>query len=299
MISLMYYAVRKYGSGDRSLLHSHDHYEFIFFPLGSGNIHYSEEDAAQGADSFTLGRHKEKTAIGGGSKIVFPLGQRGSPAMKTITFQSGSAVIFPPGTVHYTEYTGKEVNKISIGFSSDDADMIPFIYQNGVDKMMLSLLNEIDVEFVEKQYKYSDNICAYLSIIINRLMRASKEHPAESDSTTNIRYIINYIVENFSHDINLNELAKMAGYSPDHFRVLFKKETGCSPLKYITDKRLDLAKRLIEDISDMTLSDIAEYVGYHNYIHFTNIFKEKYGVSPSAMRRLKESDTAASEETDE
>ncbi len=290
MINLLYYAVRQYHNGDISLLHTHDHYEALFFPIGSGVIHCADSPVRPNGNSYMLDKYGERVDIGDGSKIVFFKSQEAAMKLKAIPFQNGAVFIFPPGVAHCTDYTGKETRKISFGFSCDDPDSLPFIFEKSIDKTVLSLLNEIDIEFSEKQYRYGENIGLYLSLIMNKLLRSSGKHPTRSDSTTNMKYIINYIGENFSHDVNLNELAKMAGYSPDHFRVLFKKEVGCSPLKYITDRRLDLAKRMIEDISDMTISDIAEYVGYNNYIHFTNIFKEKYGISPSAIRKNKKNE---------
>ena len=79
-------------------------------------------------------------------------------------------------------------------------------------------------------------------------------------------------------------LADMVYLSADHLARVFKKETGETLVKYITDKRIHAAKELLSD-TKTPISQVASEVGYDNYSYFTKIFKEKTGVSPGDYRK--------------
>ena len=76
----------------------------------------------------------------------------------------------------------------------------------------------------------------------------------------------------------------MVYLSADHLARVFKKETGETLVKYITDKRINAAKELLSD-TKTPISQVASEVGYDNYSYFTKIFKEKTGVSPGDYRK--------------
>ena len=76
----------------------------------------------------------------------------------------------------------------------------------------------------------------------------------------------------------------MVYLSADHLARVFKKETGETLVKYITDKRIHAAKELLSD-TKTPISQVASEVGYDNYSYFTKIFKEKTGVSPGDYRK--------------
>ena len=61
--------------------------------------------------------------------------------------------------------------------------------------------------------------------------------------------------------------------TPNYFSTLFKKEIGMSFSEYVNILRIKKAKELMDN-SDMLLNEIAEYVGYSNYIYFTQVFKK-------------------------
>ena len=71
----------------------------------------------------------------------------------------------------------------------------------------------------------------------------------------------------------------MVYLSADHLARIFKKETGETLVKYITDKRINASKELLSE-TKTPIAQVASEVGYDNYSYFTKIFKEKIGVSP-------------------
>lgn len=99
-----------------------------------------------------------------------------------------------------------------------------------------------------------------------------------------IQRIIEYIDHHYAEDLSRTTLADMVYLSADHLARVFKKETGETLVKYITDKRIHAAKELLSD-TKTPISQVASEVGYDNYSYFTKIFKEKTGFSPGDYRK--------------
>ena len=68
-----------------------------------------------------------------------------------------------------------------------------------------------------------------------------------------------------------------------YFSTLFKKQTGKKYIDYVTDLRMEKARKLILN-TDLKIGAIAEMVGYGSTKHFTRIYKEKFGTTPNADR---------------
>ena len=72
--------------------------------------------------------------------------------------------------------------------------------------------------------------------------------------------------------------------SPNYFGDLIKKETGKTPQEYIQDKLIDTAKERIAG-SDMTISQIADELGFQYSQHFNRVFKKRVGITPNEYRK--------------
>jgi len=92
-----------------------------------------------------------------------------------------------------------------------------------------------------------------------------------------------FISRNFSHSISLADVAHYVALSPNYLANLFKKETGTTVIGYLTELRIDEAKRLLAG-SDKTVSQIAFTVGYSSPYYFSRQFKQKMGTSPRDFR---------------
>ena len=93
-------------------------------------------------------------------------------------------------------------------------------------EILVTAGRKIGAENRERLYRFNDNINAYLTEAIVHIKRQSAH--SQSDPTS-IRQAVYYIDDYYMTRLDIDKLATMAGYSPDHFRHLFKKETGVSP----------------------------------------------------------------------
>ena len=81
----------------------------------------------------------------------------------------------------------------------------------------------------------------------------------------------------------LPALLRYSGFSHGHLCRIMKKEFGVTPNQYVTDLRLQYAANLLST-TDYDILSICVQVGFSSLSHFTTIFKEKYGISPSKYR---------------
>lgn len=100
---------------------------------------------------------------------------------------------------------------------------------------------------------------------------------------TKLRQVIEYINENLDKDLTLVEIANTVGMSMYHFSRLFKQSTGLSPYQYVTNSRIEKAKRLLVQTEE-AINQIGQQVGFPNQSHFTNVFRKAMGVTPKAYR---------------
>lgn len=93
-----------------------------------------------------------------------------------------------------------------------------------------------------------------------------------------------FIAEQVHNSISREDVARHVHLHPDYLSRLFKKETGKSVIEYILEEKMELAKRLLSD-TDMSISDIAVYLGYSNFSYFARVFKNTVQMSPKQYRR--------------
>ncbi len=96
--------------------------------------------------------------------------------------------------------------------------------------------------------------------------------------------VLQYVRENAAGDINLNIVAEKFGRTSAYMSALFKKGTGMGFNEYITNIRMNMAKKMIEDTS-IPISEVSSLCGYLNPKYFSVAFKNVFGMSPAAYRQ--------------
>lgn len=102
--------------------------------------------------------------------------------------------------------------------------------------------------------------------------------------TSDIQVILQYIQENFTRRIRLEDIAQQAGLSPCHVSRVFKRTVGCALTDYINHLRINLAQQLLRE-SDLSVISIAIDCGFESQRHFNRVFRTYCGLTPSAYRQ--------------
>lgn len=97
-----------------------------------------------------------------------------------------------------------------------------------------------------------------------------------------LRDVLAYIETHLDHDLTLAELATVAGYSPSHFKPLFKQAVGAPVHRYVVERRVARARELLL-AGRHTLAEIALASGFTHQSHMARWMRRVLGVSPSQL----------------
>lgn len=93
--------------------------------------------------------------------------------------------------------------------------------------------------------------------------------------------ILDFMEKNYMNDLSMEELANYTGRSLSTFKRDFKKYSTLSPREWLIHRRLEMAHELIRN-GGRKVSEICFEVGFKNLSHFSKVYKETYGVPPTA-----------------
>ncbi|MFD2615069.1 response regulator [Paenibacillus gansuensis] len=122
---------------------------------------------------------------------------------------------------------------------------------------------------------------------VQRLRQASAtqvyDHAVQGSEKA-IEIALQYIRSHFHADLSLEKVAAIVFLNPVYFSQLFKQKTGQGYKEYVIHLRLEQAKLLLAN-PDLKVADVAERIGYQDIRHFTQVFRKKFGATPTEYRQ--------------
>lgn len=110
--------------------------------------------------------------------------------------------------------------------------------------------------------------------------RLRESRTPRSQYRDTIDRVVDYIDSHHHHDISLDELARLAGYSKYHFHRLFRRATGQTLHRYVTRRRIEHARYLLR--AGYACRFVADEMGFGDPSSFSQWYKANCGHSPSA-----------------
>ena len=113
-------------------------------------------------------------------------------------------------------------------------------------------------------------------------IRFFEEHFIEKELTGKQQYVreaVEYIMKNYSKDINIKDAANYLAISEGYLSRLFKKEVGYTFIEYLTNYRIKKSIELLKD-HKVKIYEVAYLVGFNDSAYFSTIFKKYVGISP-------------------
>ena len=190
----------------------------------------------------------------------------------------GDVLVIPPHTMH----DGKSSSTYSdIYVQAENLDFSHFLTVHDTDSSILELFTMLHKVMTEKEENYAriadsllDTICQY----IKKLSSVEYKYPF-------IYTFKNNMYDNVSNpDFDILREIKKTGYNDDYFRRCFKKETGKTPLEYLTYLRINLAKVLLVQETFVSIENVSSKCGFKDSYYFSACFKKHTGLSPSCYR---------------
>lgn len=233
---------------------------------------------------------------------------------RKIEIRKGDIFIIPPYVPHVIENEpGKDLEIFEFEFSTgfilpesadsyaDFAYLEPFIVAEEKIKLRFnlesSLQQEVERILWEVQDEYAAQKPGYMliakALLLKLLVITGRAFSSEIKGTETenilkkyksaVQEAIEYLGNNYTESLSLDELAAFVNYSKSHFCYLFKAVTGMTYIEYLHQLRITQAKKLLLE-TKKTITDISYEVGYHTITHFNKHFKLITGMTPTQYR---------------
>lgn len=182
----------------------------------------------------------------------------------------------------WLEFDGLKVKEIldSIGISMNTPIYKPKykdIAKQMTDEMLYIARNSKDSPF---------NLIGHLYLFMDHLIHSTASPVSKGGNRMRDFYIkeaISYIEQNFQNDISIEDIASFCGLNRSYFGKIFHDTVGKSPQAFLISYRMTKAGELLK-LTNLSITDIGNAVGYPNQLHFSRAFKNFYGISPRTWR---------------
>ena len=202
-------------------------------------------------------------------------------------------LMFPQDVHQYTEFSGN-VAQYNLCFADDmlHQEVLDTMYsKNGVlcAKLEKESYNRIITCFRKLIHENSNPgllssriIRGLIQEIVIEVLRHAKSVKTKVGNPA-LRDALQYIRENFRHQITLYELSHTVHLTPQYFCKLFKQELGIAFHEYLRNMRLDYAMMLLKT-TNMNITEICIESGFNSASNFTKIFKTRFGITPKQIK---------------
>lgn len=173
------------------------------------------------------------------------------------------------------------INSITEGLAHDN-----FIFFDSSNRRrLLVLIQEFFCEYYDASECIEDILNSLFTLIITELIavcRTNASQIATQPNQTSVLPILKYI-ETHYQTVTLKELATFFNLNPNYLSRLLKSKTGNSFQTLVTKQRMLTAKQLLTN-SELSVTEVAQQIGYNNVTFFYRKFNEAYGCSPNDYR---------------
>ena len=221
----------------------------------------------------------------------------------------GRFLVSKPAYMHTTRHIDKQPDvttsfKFKTGFFHNIQEQYAsgagwFLRNNDIHSLMLHANPQLDylhhriLQLLGQRQATGLQIDELVMDMVEKVMQLISGNPGEiapvSDSLkrfhlATIENAKEYILEHFSTDISLHQLAQHCHVSPFHFSRIFKSIMNVSPHQYLADIRLNHARVLL-GATGQPVTDIAFACGYNSIEHFATAYRRKFKTNPTRYRK--------------
>ncbi len=152
-------------------------------------------------------------------------------------------------------------------------------FRNDFRKLLKLSMEDLDISrCIEVRMQMEAMIKPFMALI-------QQDASSEAVHAMELKPVLDYIENNFTRQIRIEELSDLAGLSRVEFSKRFHAAFGLPPKQYISARRISHAKNLLLE-TNLTVKEIAFQCGYDNEYFFSRIFKEYAMSSPRKFRNL-------------
>lgn len=160
--------------------------------------------------------------------------------------------------------------------------------QEGISEATILIGSKVErLEELSVSYQFALRLGSIKQFVGEKII-TEKDYLAYQELTNDtaevLRQAKEYIETHYDKEVTNESVAKHFAFSPSYFSTLFKKYHGITFIDHVTNVRIQRACKLLKDTKKPTYV-IASLVGYEDQRYFSQVFKRKMGMTPSAYRK--------------
>ena len=195
----------------------------------------------------------------------------------TYSFNEKDIVVIPPGVMHQ-QFPSDPFLAISLCCMNLPFSDVTIVHDS--DNSIFTLFELLHKVMTEKDETYvgiSDSLTDAISLFIKKNMKY--KHPFTVE-------LQNKLYENIPNpDFSISDEILAMGFNLDYFRRCFKEDFNMTPHEYLTNMRIDLAKKTLRTDALLSIETIAYMAGFNDSFYFSKIFKKYTGLTPRDYRK--------------
>lgn len=195
----------------------------------------------------------------------------------TYTLNEKDIVVIPPGVMHQ-QFPSEQFLSISLVAKNLPFSDVTILRDS--DNSILTLFELLHKVMTEKDETYvniSDSLTDTICLFIKKNMKHKYSFTVE---------LQNKLYENISNpDFSISDKISGMGFNLDYFRRCFKEDFNMTPHEYLTNMRIDMAKKTLRTDALLNIETIAYMSGFNDSFYFSKIFKKYTGLTPRDYRK--------------
>ncbi len=213
---------------------------------------------------------------------------------RQFSVRQGDMVFFPPKKAHTAKSDAEEPWEFcSAAFSlKADADALRYLGSIPTHVRLPSrydsaaLFDELVHEWEIRRVGYLIRCRSIVEELLFLVIRYREEEMQNRSAPHSVAMhrVARHIASNAEATFSVGQLAEMVGLSTPHFRRLFKRVIGYTPVQYQHHVKVNKAKDLLLS-GECNVSEAAYQLGFDNVYYFSRLFKQVAHVSPSEFLR--------------
>lgn len=192
-----------------------------------------------------------------------------------------------PWTIYWIHFKGSLAFSY-VGDIRTPVNVLPEKHSRINDRNALfeEMFNTLRTGYSNENLHYVTSLFHYYLGSLRYLKQYRRTFGEKATDKDMVTLSIHYMKENVEKHITLQDVANHVNYSPSHFSMLFKKQTGHSPLTYLNLLKIQQACSLLDN-TDMKINQICYKVGIEDPYYFSRLFSKIMGMSPYEYRKTK------------
>ncbi|MEC0268065.1 AraC family transcriptional regulator [Paenibacillus anseongense] len=160
-----------------------------------------------------------------------------------------------------------------------------FLSVQQLDQLQM-LLAELEQTLKDKKLHFELNVLKCLAEFFLLLLglHHGVTSPHRSEDEQLIGNVLSYLIAHYQEDLHVDDLLELFPVSRSRLFNLFKETTGSTMKQFLSDYRLNKAKRLLAE-TDLPVTEVAAATGFGDISHFFSVFKKSTALTPKQYRK--------------